>query len=43
MENNNRRNFLKAGVVLSSSLLLSPVPGFAEATEKDKKKDKAAQ
>jgi aryl-alcohol dehydrogenase-like predicted oxidoreductase len=34
MENNNRRNFLKGGAVLSSSLLLSPATVLASVTEK---------
>lgn len=33
MENNNRRNFLKAGAVLSGSMLLSPVVSFAATSE----------
>jgi aryl-alcohol dehydrogenase-like predicted oxidoreductase len=33
MENNNRRNFLKAGAVIGSSWLLAPATGFAAATE----------
>ena len=37
MENNNRRNFLKAGAILGSSLFLSPRSGFATATEKYEK------
>jgi aryl-alcohol dehydrogenase-like predicted oxidoreductase len=42
MENNNRRKFLKAGAVLSSSLLLSPASVLAQVTGNDKKKDNAA-
>jgi aryl-alcohol dehydrogenase-like predicted oxidoreductase len=42
MENNNRRKILKAGVALSSSLLLSSVSSFAEATGNDKIKEHAA-
>jgi aryl-alcohol dehydrogenase-like predicted oxidoreductase len=43
MENNNRRNFLKASAVLSSSLLLSPASGFAKAVEKEQTKSNAAK
>jgi len=41
MENNNRRNFLKAGAVLSGSLLLSPASGFTRnsTTGKNEVKD----
>jgi len=41
MENNNRRNFLKAGAVLSGSLLLSPASGFTRnsTTGKNEIKD----
>jgi len=42
MENSNRRNFLKAGAVLSSSLLLSPASVLAETTGKNNKIDNAS-
>ena len=37
MNNNHRRNFLKASAALGSSLLLAPAAGFAAATEPNKK------
>lgn len=40
MENNHRRNFLKAGAILSSSFLLSPAIGLAASAEKPGRKNK---
>lgn len=39
MENNNRRNFLKAGALLGSSVLISPAMSFADTADKDNKKE----
>jgi hypothetical protein len=35
MENNNRRNFLRAGALLGSSMLLKPVSSLATTIEND--------
>ena len=42
MGNNNRRNFLKAGAVVSSSLLLSPASVLAENTGNINKTDNSS-